>query len=241
MNRSPYDVLGVPMTATDDEIKAAYRKLAKQYHPDLNGGSAAAETRMKEINEAYNLLIKHKGEAQPGAGAYGQSQPYWGGAGQQYTYQNTGGGYAFDFGEFFRRMQQNQQTAGDEGYSSTYVEMDPRLKRAEDAYRDRDFTRMRQVLSEIPSRTAGWYYWSAALDLATGSRVSALNNARMAAQLNPSEAAFTSLYQQLQSRGQTYRRAGTMQGFLGGLCSNPCLTCLAANAVCSCCFRGFCC
>ena len=45
--RDPYEVLGISQNATDDEIKAAYRKLAKQYHPDLNGGSAEAEAKMK--------------------------------------------------------------------------------------------------------------------------------------------------------------------------------------------------
>ena len=75
MNRDPYEVLGVPRTATDDEIKAAYRKLAKKYHPDLNGGSAQAEAKMKEVNEAYTLLIKHKGQGYDGgyqgSGGYG--------------------------------------------------------------------------------------------------------------------------------------------------------------------------
>lgn len=58
----PYKVLGVSPSATDEEVKDAYRKLAKKYHPDLNNGSAEAEARMKEVNEAYTLLIKHKGQ-----------------------------------------------------------------------------------------------------------------------------------------------------------------------------------
>jgi curved DNA-binding protein CbpA len=48
-----YAVLGVSRTASLDEIKAAYRKLARQYHPDLNSGSHDAEERFKEINAAY--------------------------------------------------------------------------------------------------------------------------------------------------------------------------------------------
>jgi molecular chaperone DnaJ len=56
MPRSPYDVLGVPRTATDDEVKKAYRKLARESHPDANQGDAAAEERFKEIQGAYDLL-----------------------------------------------------------------------------------------------------------------------------------------------------------------------------------------
>ena len=56
MARSPYDVLGVPKTATDDDVKKAYRKLARENHPDANQGDAAAEERFKEIQGAYDLL-----------------------------------------------------------------------------------------------------------------------------------------------------------------------------------------
>ena len=54
--KDPYSVLGVDKKASDDEIKKAYRKLARQYHPDKNPGDSAAEERFKEIQGAYSIL-----------------------------------------------------------------------------------------------------------------------------------------------------------------------------------------
>jgi DnaJ-class molecular chaperone len=56
MNKNYYDTLGVPKSATEAEIKKAYKKLAMQYHPDRNTGDKKAETKFKEINEAYQTL-----------------------------------------------------------------------------------------------------------------------------------------------------------------------------------------
>ena len=62
--RDYYEVLGIERNASDDEIKRAYRRLAKKYHPDLNPGDAEAEAKFKEINEAYNVLINPETRAQ---------------------------------------------------------------------------------------------------------------------------------------------------------------------------------
>ena len=56
MSKNFYDVLGVSKTATDDEIKNAYRNLAMKYHPDKNQGDKESEKKFKEINEAYEYL-----------------------------------------------------------------------------------------------------------------------------------------------------------------------------------------
>src|SRR3954453_4536484 len=56
MPRDPYEVLGVARSASEDDIKRAYRKLARQHNPDLNPGDKQAETRFKEVQNAYDVL-----------------------------------------------------------------------------------------------------------------------------------------------------------------------------------------
>lgn len=74
--------MGVPKNATDDEIKKAYRKLAKKYHPDLNPGDKAAEAKFKEVNEAYEVLSdKDKRARYDQYGQAGVDPNFGGGAG----------------------------------------------------------------------------------------------------------------------------------------------------------------
>src|SRR5437667_8109968 len=95
MARDYYDTLGVQRNASEEDIKKAYRKLARQYHPDRNPGDKQAEQQFKEVQEAYDVLSdKTKrtqydrfGTAEPGAGFRGsRGGPgggtfHWGGPG----------------------------------------------------------------------------------------------------------------------------------------------------------------
>ncbi|MEI7641381.1 MAG: DnaJ C-terminal domain-containing protein [bacterium] len=91
-----YSILGVGKQATEDQMKSAYRKLAKQYHPDLNPGNKQAEEKFKEINEAYEVLSDKKKRAQYEQVKEAQSRGYdfsnaRQGTGQRQSYGGSGG------------------------------------------------------------------------------------------------------------------------------------------------------
>ena len=89
--RDPYEVLGVSPDAGDDEVKRAYRDLARKYHPDNyqnNPLADLAEEKMKEINEAYDTITK--GRSGGSSGGYAQSYGYGGGSSYQQQRQYAG-------------------------------------------------------------------------------------------------------------------------------------------------------
>ena len=88
----PYKVLGVSPNASDDEIKQAYRRLAKQYHPDRNPGDTTAAKKMQEINAAYEQ-IKNPEKANPHAGYGGYTDPYGQGQADGDSYQQAAYNY----------------------------------------------------------------------------------------------------------------------------------------------------
>ena len=110
----PYSVLGVSRTASDDDIRKAFRKLAKKHHPDLNPGDKAAEAKFKEITQANEILSDKEKRRRFDAGeidAPGQEKPPRGfyrdqaGGPGGFKYQRGGGHESFvDMGDVFSEM-----------------------------------------------------------------------------------------------------------------------------------------
>ena len=154
--RDPYEVLGVSRDATDEEIKKAYRQLAKKYHPDVNPGDKQAEEKMKEINAAYDAIKSGTADSfggQNGQPGYGQSRS--GAGGYSYGQGGYGGWQTYTWDPFQGWQAYGQQQARQD------PEETPELRAARNYIAARHYAEALHVLGGIADRTARWYYYSA--------------------------------------------------------------------------------
>ena len=218
----PYQVLGVSPDASDEEIKRAYRKLAKQYHPDTNPGDEYAAKKMQEINDAYDRIKNPEKNQGPGAQGY---NPY--GQGGFYGYNPFGGYY------------QQQQRSYQQKYADSYLQA---------AYNYILYRRYREALNALSQyqgvHGAEWYYLSALANQGIGNQVTAMEHIRKAVSMDPGNQEYLNALDRMEHGGDTYRRqAGNFQGF--DLRMNPCTSlclCMLCNRMCpgAICFFPFC-
>jgi molecular chaperone DnaJ len=209
----PYKVLGVSRDASDEEIKTAYRRLAKKYHPDLNPGDAEAAKKMQQVNAAYEQIKNPEKAAQNQRS--GQSGGYGGG------YYDPFGGYGPFGGGYGQYGGANQQTG--DSYQQA-------------AYNYIRFGRYREAINALANstqRNARWYYLSALANEGLGNQVTALEHIRRAVSMEPDNATYLDMLERMEHGGDTYRRtAGNFTGFSGGsVCPSLCL-CYFAQLFC---------
>jgi molecular chaperone DnaJ len=224
----PYKVLGVSPGASQEEIKKAYRKMAKKYHPDLHPDDPNANQKMNEINEAYDMLTnpekyaskraqqqQQQSRQQYGYGQqYGQSGPYnrqqsYGQQGynqQGYrSYQGPGGWASdFDFEDIFGFGFAGAQQASTRPQPQPGDS--PDIQRVVSAINNGQYQAALNVLFHIPStgRNARWYYLSALANHGLGNSVQAVDHMTRAAQMEPNNRTYVQLLQQFRRAGQTY-------------------------------------
>jgi molecular chaperone DnaJ len=132
--RSPYEILGVAKNASDDEIKKAYRKLARRHHPDRNPGDAAAEEQFKEVQGAYDLLSDP--EKRKAYDTFGASGPrgFPGGAStggvgfEEFSFGDLGDLLGGMFGGGARRQSSRRPVRGDDLEAHVRISFEDSLK-----------------------------------------------------------------------------------------------------------------
>ena len=186
----PYEILGISRNASEQEIKKAYRKLSRQYHPDANVGNpnaAAYEEKFKQIQQAYQTIMD----------------------------QRQGGSQSSGYGGFRQSR-------------STSDQNDLHLQAAVNFIQNRRFQEAIRVLEDIQPRTAQWYYVSAVAHSGAGNNATAIQYARTAAQMEPTNPEYQNLVRQLEFSGYSYQQM--QQPYMGGgFDDSGCVRCCAAN------------
>lgn len=250
MAKDPYEVLGVAKGAPLDEVKKAYRKKAREYHPDLHPGDDEAARKMNEVNEAYDRIMnpgkyaasdrraaqargKGTGAAYGGAGGYGGQGGASRGSGQGgYSSGGPYGWTGWDFDDLFGYGWQGDAAAGPihpEPSPSDSPEM-------RSAINDINAGRYQAAISTLNrmvsfDRDARWHYVSALANDGAGNTLTALEQIRRAVRMDPENADYQRAQRSFQRAGQAYRQESADQGFTVSSMdpSTFCCGCLALN------------
>lgn len=231
--RDPYQVLGVSKDAPEEEIKKAYRKQSRIYHPDANVNNPnkeQAEEKFKEIQQAYQQIMKEREQGVSGYGAYdgdyGNAS-----AGGYGSFDDFFGGFGFGgFGQ--GGYARNSNTANEDEYTV-------HMKAAMNYINSGHYREALNVLEGISERTAKWYYYSSIANQGLGSNAAALEQAKRAAAMEPGNREYVNWQQRMESGGSWYAGRQTQYGGMptysgGGFCWKLCL----ANLVCNLCCGG---
>ncbi len=218
----PYTVLGVSRDAGDEEIKKAYRSLAKKYHPDLHPGDEAAAKKMNEINTAYDQIKDAQARASYSSG---QSRSSYGGHGaSEAQYDPWSNFYGYSGRQSY--TEDANEPAG--------------IRAARNYIATAHYTEALNALAgvEISQRGGSWYYYSALANYRTGNRITALEHAETACSIEPDNSEYRMLLEQMQYGGNVY--TATRAGFpmVSGDMYKLCLGVCAANVLCR--FLPFC-
>lgn len=224
MIEDPYKVLEISRDASKDEIKKAYRRLAKKYHPDLHPNDPVAAEKMNEINTAYDMLNnpdKYKtsntrsssysgssyGGSAYGGNSYGQSQGSYGG---NTGYQNNN---YYDFGGFdqFFGFGWNFNPEPSRPTATASDSMD--IRRVIELINNRQYANATSILNSIISvnRDARWYYLSSLASYGSGNTIQALEQITKATQMEPQNEEYQRVLRTIKQNGTEYTYAG--QGY----------------------------
>ena len=210
MTKNPYDVLGVSPSASDDEIKKAYRDLTRKYHPDANVDNPLAdlaEEKFKEVQEAYDTIMHERSSGSSGSYSYGGS--------------SSGSSGSYSYG----------------GSSSQSGAPDPRLQAAVNYINSRRFREALNTLDQIPERSAMWYYLSGCANAGLGNNVLARDHAAQAVNMEPNNLQYRQLLNQLDFSSRRYQSSPYGAGYGGGYScgtGNMCCDLIIADQLCEC-------
>ena len=212
----PYKILGIVRSASDDEVKKAYREMCRKYHPDRNPGNEAAEEMFKIVQEAYAQIVEER----------------------KNSGTNSSEGYSNSYGYTSASGQSS-------GWNQTYsgpAENATRYQAATNYINNGYYKEAINTLMNVSDRDSMWYYLSALANAGLGNNYMSVQQAQTAVNMEPGNVMYRELLMRLTSSGANYynRQQGIYGGDMtgGDFCARLCALNICVNL---CCDAACCC